>query len=178
MLWPLFPASENIEKIKGPTYIRLDKGNLEYNSKVNYNIEKGFALIHSANNKKILIITTGYFCKAANEVSFNLNTVSVLNLFRFKNFDKKKFIKIIKKYKNIVIFDESSKNGGIVTILANIFIENKKKYLLYSVAGESGIAIAELVPWRQPIRGNRFNACLAEQNGRCCWIQSSHPYCI
>lgn len=27
-----------------------------------------------------------------------------------------------------------------------IFIENKKKYLLYSVAGESGIAIAELVP--------------------------------
>ena len=116
--------SKNINKISGPAYIRLDKGNLDYNTNVKYNIDKGFEITSNGRVKKTLIITTGYFCKAANEVSFNLNTVSVLNLFRFKNFDKKKFIKIIKKYKNIVIFDESSKSGGIVAILANIFIEN------------------------------------------------------
>ena len=117
--------SKNIEKIKGPTYIRLDKGNLEYNSKINYNIEKGFALIHSANNKKILIITTGYFCKLAKNVSSRFQNVSVLNLFKFKNFDKKNFLNMVKKYKKIIIYDENSKYGGIVSILSNLFIERK-----------------------------------------------------
>ena len=117
--------SKNIEKIKGPTYIRLDKGNLEYNSKINYNIEKGFALIHSANNKKILIITTGYFCKLAKNVSSRFQNVSVLNLFKFKNFDKKNFLNTVKKYKKIIIYDENSKYGGIVSILSNLFIERK-----------------------------------------------------
>lgn len=116
--------SKNINKIKGPTYIRLDKGNLEYNTNIKYNLDKGFEITSNARVKKTLIITTGYFCKAANEVSYDFNSVSVLNIFRFKNFDKKKFIKTIKKYKNIIIFDENSKNGGIAAILANIFIEN------------------------------------------------------
>ena len=117
-------VSKNIYKIKGPAYIRLDKGNLEYNSNIKYNIKKGFELTSLAKIKKTLIITTGYFCKIANEVSHDLNSVAVLNLFKFKNFDKKKFFKIIQEYKNIIIFDENSKNGGITAILSNIFIEN------------------------------------------------------
>lgn len=117
--------SKNIDKIKGPTYIRLDKGNLEYNTHINYNIDKGFELTSSSKTKRNLIITTGYFCKTANEVSNELNNVSVLNFFKFKNFDKKKLIKTIQKYKNIIIFDENSKNGGITTILSNFFIENQ-----------------------------------------------------
>ena len=71
-----------------------------------------------------MIITTGYFCKIANEVSHDLNSVAVLNLFKFKNFDKKKFLKTVQEYENIIIFDENSKNGGITAILSNIFIEN------------------------------------------------------
>lgn len=117
--------SKNIDKIKGPTYIRLDKGNLEYNSNIKYNIKTGFALIHSANDKENLIITTGYFCKLANEVSSNFQNVSVLNLFRFKNFDKKKFLNTIIKYKKIIIYDENSEYGGITGILSNFFIEKK-----------------------------------------------------
>lgn len=117
--------SKNIDKIKGPTYIRLDKGNLEYNTHINYNIDKGFELTSSSKTKTKLIITTGYFCKTANEVSYELNNVSVLNFFKFKNFDKKKLIKTIQEYKNIIIFDENSKNGGITTILSNFFVENQ-----------------------------------------------------
>lgn len=116
--------SKNINKIKGPTYIRLDKGNLEYNTTIKYNLEKGFELTSLAKIKKTLIITTGYFCKIANNVSRDLDFVAVLNLFKFKNFDKKKFLKTIKEYENIIIFDENSKNGGITPILSNIFIEN------------------------------------------------------
>jgi deoxyxylulose-5-phosphate synthase len=102
----------------------LDKGNLEYNINVKYNLDKGFELISLAKIKKILIITTGYFCQIANNVSIDLNTVAVLNLFKFKNFDKKKFLKTVQEYKNIIIFDENSKNGGITAILSNIFIES------------------------------------------------------
>jgi transketolase len=116
--------SKNINKIKGPAYIRLDKGNLEYNTNVKYNLDKGFELTSLAKIKKILIITTGYFCQIANNVSLDLNYVAVLNLFKFKNFDKKKFLKTVKEYENIIIFDENSKNGGITAILSNIFIEN------------------------------------------------------
>jgi len=116
--------SKNINKIKGPAYIRLDKGNLEYNINVKYNLDKGFELISLAKIKKILIITTGYFCQIANNVSIDLNTVAVLNLFKFKNFDKKKFLKTVQEYKNIIIFDENSKNGGITAISSNIFIES------------------------------------------------------
>lgn len=116
--------SKNINKIKGPAYIRLDKGNLEYNTNVKYNLDKGFELTSLAKIKKTLIITTGYFCQIANNVSFDLNTVAVLNLFKFKNFDKKKFLKTVQEYKNIIIFDENSKNGGITAILSNIFIES------------------------------------------------------
>jgi transketolase len=116
--------SKNINKIKGPTYIRLDKGNLEYNSNINYNLKKGFELTSLAKVKKILIITTGYFCKIANDVSRDLNFVAVLNFFKFKNFDKKKFLKMVQEYENIIIYDENSKNGGITAILSNIFIEN------------------------------------------------------
>jgi len=119
--------SKNIDKIKGPTYIRLDKGNLEYNSKIKYNIEKGFEVVHSVNNKKILIITTGYFCKLAKEASSKFQNVSVLNLFRFKNFDKKKFLNTIKKYKKIIIYDENSEYGGISPILSTLFTKKKLK---------------------------------------------------
>ena len=128
--------SKNINKIKGPTYIRLDKGNQEYNTNIKYNLDKGFEITSNAKVKKTLIITTGYFCKAANEVSYDFNSVSVLNIFRFKNFDKKKFIKIIKKYKNIIIFDENSKNGGIAAILSNIFIENSLHLKVKILASE------------------------------------------
>jgi len=116
--------SKNINKIKGPTYIRLDKGNLEYNLDIKYNLKKGFEITYLSKIKKILIITTGYLCRIANNVSSGFETVSVLNFFRYKNFNKKKFIKIIKEYENIIIYDESSKNGGITPILSNIFIEN------------------------------------------------------
>lgn len=120
-----YSVSKNLEKLKGPVYIRIDKGNLNYNSKINYDIKKGFEITYKSKTKQILIITTGYFCKLANDVANNHKGVSVLNFFKYKSFDKKNFLKIIKKYKKIVIYDESSKSGGITTILANFFIEKK-----------------------------------------------------
>ena len=46
-------------------------------------------------------------------------------MFKLKNFDKKNFLNTIKKYKKIIIYDENSEYGGIVSILSNFFIERK-----------------------------------------------------
>ena len=37
--------SKNINQIKGPAYIRLDKGKLDYNENIKYNLKKGFEII-------------------------------------------------------------------------------------------------------------------------------------
>lgn len=119
-------VSKKINKIKGPTYIRIDKGNLNYNQNIKYNLDKGYEIIFKSKKQNILIITSGIFCKYATELaSSNNNNVSVLNLFKFKNFNKKGFIKIIKQYKKIIIYDESSESGGILPIINNCLVKNK-----------------------------------------------------
>ena len=37
--------SNKINKFKGPTYIRIDKGNLNYNQNIKYNLDKGYEII-------------------------------------------------------------------------------------------------------------------------------------
>ncbi len=129
-------VSKKINKIKGPTYIRIDKGNLNYNQNIKYNLDKGYEIIFKSKKQNILIITSGFFCKYATELaSSNNKNVSVLNLFKFKNFNKKGFIKIIKQYKKIIIYDESSESGGILPIINNSFLKykvNKKIKILTS----------------------------------------------
>ena len=48
-----------------------------------------------------------------------------MNFFRFKNFDKKSLIKEIKKYSNILVYDESTFYGGISSIILK-FINDQK----------------------------------------------------
>ena len=117
-------VSKNINKFPGPTYIRIDKGNLNYNSKVKYNLYDGFNLVFKNKKIKTLIITSGYFCKLAIEEAENQNDIDVLNLFKFKNINEIKLIKIIKKYKKIIIYDESSYSGGFSVIILSLL---KKK---------------------------------------------------
>ncbi len=128
-------VSKKINQIKGPTYIRLDKGILNYNLKIKYNLNKGYEYIKKKKKKSKLIITSGYFCRLALEATESLDDTSIINIFRFKNFDKKRFVKDINKYSKIYIYDESSKNGGIFPIISQI--KNlKKEFELITVPNE------------------------------------------
>lgn len=60
-------------------------------------------------------------------VAEKFSKIDVINLFKLKNFDKKSFIKCLKNYRKIFIFDENSKSGGISSIILNILNENKVK---------------------------------------------------
>ena len=75
--------------------------------------------------KNTLIITSGIFCKYANEVAASDNGTSVLNIFKFKTFDKKGFIKTVNKYKKIIIYDENTESGGITPIINNCLMKYK-----------------------------------------------------
>lgn len=119
--------SKNIEKFKGPTYFRLDKGILNHNGKIKYNLDKGFEFTYKKNKNKTLVISSGYTNKLANEYALENESFDVLNLFRLKNFNKKKFIKNIKSYKKIVVYDESSNFGGISPIINDIILKSNIK---------------------------------------------------
>lgn len=126
-------VSKKINQIKGPTYIRLDKGIQNYNRNINYNLKDGFNVIYNNKNKKNLVISSGYFCNLAVEEAKITSNVSVINLFKLKNFNSKKLIKEVKKFKKIIIYDESTICGGISPILINLFnkysIKTKVKIL-------------------------------------------------
>jgi transketolase len=117
--------SNRLPNIKGPTYIRLDKGVLEYNTEIIYDLKKGYALTIKNKNSKTLIITTGILNKIANELAIDKKNIDVLNLFKFKNFNKKKFVNICSRYKKIIIYDENTISGGIAPIIENVFRKYK-----------------------------------------------------
>lgn len=124
--------SKELPKLAGPTYIRLDKGILDYNKEIKYNLTKGYEITVKQKNSKKLIITTGIFNKTANELAIEKKNIDVLNLFKMKNFNKKKFINVCKKYNEIIIYDESSIDGGITPIIQNLFAKfSLKKVLKY-----------------------------------------------
>ena len=114
-------VSKKINQIKGPVYIRLDKGVQNYNQNIDYNLNDGFNLILNNKNKKSLIISSGYFCNLAVEEAKLASNVSVVNLFKLKKFNEKKLIKEVRKFKKIIIYDESTISGGISPILINLF---------------------------------------------------------
>lgn len=119
--------SKNINKINGPTYIRLDKGNMNYNNDIKYNISDGFNVVFKGSKPKTLIISSGYVCNLAVKEAENNGHVSVLNLFKFKNINETKLLKIIKNYKKVIIYDECTYWGGFAPIVSGLLLKNKLK---------------------------------------------------
>lgn len=116
--------SKNLSNISGPVYVRIDKGKCDFNSDILYNFKKGFEYTIKKRNSKKLVITTGYINKIANNVALE-NNCDVINIFRFKKFDEKKFVNNIKIYSKITIFDENTYSGGITPIIQKIIIKYK-----------------------------------------------------
>ena len=119
--------SKNINKINGPAYIRLDKGIMNYNNRIEYNISDGFNFVFKNSKADILIISSGYMCNLAINEAKNNKNISVLNLFKFKNINERKLLKFIKNYKKVIIYDECTYWGGFAPIVSGLLIKNKIK---------------------------------------------------
>lgn len=149
-------VSKNLSSMKGPTYIRLDKGVLNYNQNIIYDLKKGFEITVKNKNSNKLLITTGIFNKTANELAIKNKDFDVINLFKLKNFNKIKFINICKKYKKLIVYDENTISGGILPIIQQILTEYDvkneliflcspdKQLFKYSQSRESILEVLEL----------------------------------
>ena len=76
--------------------------------------------------KKKLIITTGYFARLSENIitDYQLEDVSIIDLFNFKKLNIKKLCNCLKKYKKVIIYDENTSSGGISFIINDIILKN------------------------------------------------------
>lgn len=122
-------VSKNLFKIKRPIYIRLDKGIFPpflYN-----NFNDGFNFTNKKENK-LLIISSGYFTHLANSLlKKNEFSFDLLNIFKLRDINKKKFLTSLKLYKQIIIYDENTYEGGISPMILKILIENQLNQKIY-----------------------------------------------
>ena len=115
--------SKKLNSIKGPVYIRLDKGVCDFNRNINYDLNIGFNYTIKNKNSKILVITTGSIINSINRASLDQGKTNVINFFKFKNYNKLLFKKEIIKYKKILIIDENAYSGGIIPIINSLLID-------------------------------------------------------
>jgi len=119
-------------KSSSPIYIRLDREKLPilYNEKDDFSI--GFKSIK--NGKDICILATGIMTHVALDVAEelkkeNLDT-KVIDIYRLKPINIKELVKEIIDIKKIITLEEHSINGGLGSIIAEIFADfNVKKEL-------------------------------------------------
>ena len=120
-----------VSKLKNPSYVRLDKSQQPQIYSKTTTFKENFKLI--SNNAKNCIITTGVMVHKALKIKDLLAkfkiSVTILDLYKIKPINEKKFIKTISKFKEIAILDENTFSGGISSLISEILIKaniNKK----------------------------------------------------
>ena len=98
-------------------------------------INKGFAFLHKAKNKKLLIISHGSIIERANKTISSLpknikNSIELVDLIQSKPFPKK-LANHINKFKNILTIDEQTISGSLGSIIKEVI---SKKYIFFSLA--------------------------------------------
>lgn len=119
-------------KSKKPAFVRLDRQYCEtFYSKKN-NIKDGYRFINKSRNKnKKCIITSGFFVpklyKLFKEKKLDFD---IIDFYRLKNYNYKKFTQIISRYNKIICIEEHSLKFGIGSIISEIITDNQIKVKL------------------------------------------------
>lgn len=119
-------AVEEISKIQGPVYLRLNRLELPiiYNENQTFEIGKG---IQFGNGTDGTVITTGVCVqealKAQKELSKKGVNIRVIDIHTIKPIDKKLIIKSAKETKRIVTLEDHSIIGGLGTAVCEVLSE-------------------------------------------------------
>ena len=126
-------------KSKKPTYIRVPRNEIEeiFGKKHKFKIGVPNEIIQGNNT---LIISSGAMVsncfKAIKKI--NDNRIGLVNISSIKPLDHKKVIKIIKKYKKIIVVEDHYKVGGIGSIISEILSLNNINKKLKILALNNG----------------------------------------
>ena len=115
---------KKVYKSNKPSVIRMDRQFCEpIYSSLKPNIKQGFCEI--IKNKNNCIVTTGFFTSKVKQlIQENNINCSLIDFFEIKNYDIKKFVRTIKKYKKIITIEEHSLRFGIGSIMSTIISDN------------------------------------------------------
>jgi transketolase len=128
-----------VKKNNGPVYLRLGKvgePNLTKNSVDNFEFGK---VRYLKKGKDACIISYGPILKNAFTISNFLKknniSSSIISFHTIKPFDKLGLIRLLKKYKKILVFEEHIENGGLSQKIKSIAneIEYKNKILSFTL---------------------------------------------
>lgn len=125
-------------KIKGPSYVRLDREVLPVIYKKGSDFSKGLKVLKDGHD--ISIISTGNMVHRALEVSSRLAkhhiSASVIDVYRLKPVNERLLFKSIGKTKKVLTIEEHMVSGGIGSFIAEIILDNEKQISLKRVGIE------------------------------------------
>ena len=105
-----------------PTYVRIDKGQYPELYIENDNFNRGLKILRKIGD--INIISTGFMTTLAIEVADTLKKkgyeIGVVDIFRIKPLNEQFLIQTLRSSKEIIIFEENSKSGGLYPLLVDI----------------------------------------------------------
>lgn len=119
--------AQDICKINGPCYVRLERGGEPEIFSQNEKFEIG-KLKEIRKGYDIAVITIGTVIneaiKAADILREQNNYISVYSVYSLKPIDKEQILEIAKKYNYIITVEEHQITGGLGSIIAEIIAEN------------------------------------------------------
>lgn len=131
-----------IIKAKGPKYLRLNRQPQEYfELDSSFNFGCGDEII---NGKEILVITQGAPTIEAYNAINNLDSEGNIGLLSVSTMpiDKKQYIRIISRYKTVLIIEDHFSIGGVADLIARLIAEENLNIRFYSIGiedyGQSG----------------------------------------
>ena len=114
------------------SYLRLDRMNLNIISKKNIKIKNTFQIF--GKKTKNAIISTGYATHIMNELRVDLLKKNInftlIDIFQIKPLNEKQLQLYLKDFKNVIVVEEHTINGGIGSIISEIKSDFNLKFRL------------------------------------------------
>lgn len=105
------------------TYIRFEKGNFKALYDKKHNFLDGMHEVVTGDDS--VIISTGVMVHQALDIANNFKSkIGLIDIYQLKPLNEKKLLKILSKYKNIIVLEEHLVFGGLATIIADFLADH------------------------------------------------------
>lgn len=132
-------AVEQVLRIEGPTFIRLNKNNepiLHKNKNIEFKIGKAIEIFEG---NEISIITTGNMLEQSIKIAEKLKkdnySVKLISMHTIKPIDRDIIKECIEKTNYIFIIEEHSIIGGLASAISEVITENISKLIVFKSFG-------------------------------------------
>lgn len=126
------------------TYIRFEKGNFKALYDKKHNFLDGMHEVVKGDDS--VIISTGVMIHQAREIANQFKVkVGVIDIYQLKPLNEKKLLRILSKYKNIIVLEEHLSYGGLATIIADFLADHSinKNFLRIGLPDENSFVYGD-----------------------------------